>query len=258
MWIKAALAVFLAAASTHAAAEEKAFASLDGTFWRLQNPPRGLEHLSIAFHDSLMMQAAPCDFADDQFTVKDAQLSLVGEIGSGENVAGECGDELDAFPRFSLPLQYITSYRRRGDDLDLFDAKGTRTVLTRIQPEGLEYRRYAIVAYRDSGKLMRVLALQGTPTIFFASGQLASASGCALWYGTYIGSGDLISGIDVPPYASVECPGDKFAERQEIGLVRALGKSRRAQALPAGGFNLRDENGDVQLTLSPIKPGAFP
>jgi hypothetical protein len=261
MWTRAALAALLLAATpVRAVAEEKAFAALDGTFWRLEAPPPGLEHMSIGFHDGMMIDAAPCEFSDHQFALEDGRLAFRGLRGAGSisYVDGRCGEELDASNRFDWQLSRTAQVERKDDKLVLIDEKGVKTVFTRIVPDGVEYRRFAIAAYRQDGRMVHTSAVRQVPTILFAEGQLAGETGCIPLYTTYVKSGDRISGIAIRASTSEDCGRDALVEGQRNGIAAALRKARRIVTLPTGEFELRDGKNRVQATLAPYSKGTPP
>lgn len=259
MWTRAALATLLLAA-TPAMAEEKAFAALDGTFWRLETPPPGLEHMSIGFHDGMMIDAAPCEFSDHQFALEDGRLAFQGLRGAGSNSYddGRCDAEFEASNRLDWQLSQTAQVERKDDKLVLIDDKGVKTVFIRIVPDGIEHRRFTIAAYLQDGRMVRASAVRQAPTILFAEGQLAGEMGCTPLYANYVKNGDRISGIDIRASTSEDCRGDALVEGQRNGIARALRKARRIVTLPMGEFELRDGKNLVQATLAPYSKGTPP
>ncbi len=258
MWTRAALAILLlAAAPAGATADEKAFASLDGTFWRIAEPPQSLEEIAVGFHDGVLMQTTPCAIVDHQFQVHDGTAGFYSEIKIATTSSKDCDPKIRAFEEFGERLKDVKTYRRKGERLVLVTANGEKLAFERIVPGGIEYRWFAITAYRHAGKMTGVLAYRETPTLLLVHGHMEGSSGCSIWTGGFTAKGgdhyDIAS-----EHTVVDCAGDKRAERQESRIVRAFDGSRHAKALPMGEFELRDDKGNVQIILSPLTKGGLP
>ncbi|HTT99805.1 MAG TPA: hypothetical protein VMF58_17275 [Rhizomicrobium sp.] len=260
MSFKAALTIlFLASVPAEAADEEKAFAALEGTFWRLETPAPGLEHVSIGFHDGLMLDAGPCEFSNHQFAMKDGRLNFRGLLGAGSSyyVDGQCDKDLKASNQFDWDLSQTVRFERSGDKLVLVDGERKKNTFVRIIPDGFEYRLLAVESYRDGPAMVRLLADHNKPTLQFASGQIIGRCRYPMWNASYANQGDTFTGTALIPEA-VFCPGDALAEQQERNIVLALGKARRVVALPTGEFELRDGDDNVEILLSPLTSGTTP
>jgi hypothetical protein len=260
MRIGTGVAVLLfAAAPVCAAAEGKAFAALDGTFWRLETPPPGLERLSIGFHDGMLMETAPCEHSVHEFALENGRLAFRGLLIAGSNFAAQssyaaarCEREFEATNPFDEQLSQTVQVERKGNQLALLDDKRAKSAFVQITSNDFEYRLLTVDSYRDEASLVRVLATRGKPTLLFASGQIIGRCGYPFWNASYARTGDTTIRI-ATSLEAVSCPDDALAQQQERGIAGALGKAHDVHAAAGGGgFELRDAHGDVEVVLSPI------
>ena len=129
--------------------------------------------------------------------------------------------------------------------------------LTAIAPDGIEYRRLTVTAFRYRGKLLPLHDPKFVPDFVFYDGTGDGSSGCGGLFGGYtklgparykFGFGSILAGM---------CYDADRALWRVSKILRALDGVRDVEAR-GDDFVLCDGRGRQQLVLSPLKTGDRP
>jgi heat shock protein HslJ len=152
---------------------------------------------------------------------------------------------------FENALQKACCYEVRSSVLTLMDREQhPLIVLSPVQQDGLENRRWRIIRYRGrkSTEKDELTDAMEPADVTFINGRVEGSPGCGAWSGTYRASGDHLT-FDVGTFLSGLCSSDQLAEKYWV--ERDLNGATQIER-DGGNILLRDRNGRAMILLVPF------
>jgi hypothetical protein len=235
------------------------FAKLGITYWHVAEPWADRDTV-VTIDSKGISYSAACETAEfgyKQHWESEGQLEVFPTHRSSER----CGKEPSrAFLRFYYMLRQSESAKADGDAVGIGQSLTVEPFvrLLHFEPEGIEFRRWTIVAYSD-GAHLGPLELHypnyanpagppltiSSPTITFNRGSLEGSPTCGEFSGGYRLAGQALeihSGWALNGF----CPPNFLA--QDNRVIAAFGRVRRFERQGAE-VKLRGEQGEVEVVL---------
>jgi hypothetical protein len=225
------------------------FATNGVEFWRPASP----EPVPALIHiddDSLRLKTH-CFSASMTFANKDGKAAFEGQYGSGANSSPSCSAERSGFEALRQMLRTVTGSHAVAGRLVLEGPDGRDAiVLEPIAPDGIEYRRLTVTAFRYRGKLLPLHDPDFVPDFVLYDGIPEGGAGCGGLFGDYRKVGPSRYRFEFSCILAGWCaPHSSWL----VGKVwTAFGGVRNVEAR-GDDFVLRDRHGRIQIVLSPYK-----
>lgn len=246
---------FPAAAQTAADANARPFASINGSFWRPTTSDFGPRAAFMISGDAIYVEG-PCFSAVDVFEGVNGRprFAFVGPFTVWTQP--DCTPPMLAAGVAEERLRGTAGFGLNGNTLSLRDADNREIAsFVRIEPNGIEYRWWAITGYRRGKKMVRLFEPDGLkPEIAFFNGSPKGTPGAGRFDGTYSLEANRLHGT-VGMRCAGGCLGD-VVERtgpQVNAIIGALNDNLTPRADGSDRFVLYDRRGQAQLELTEEK-----
>jgi heat shock protein HslJ len=241
--------------SAGAAEAASGLSALAETYWRLARVDGTADYGSeavVRIRREKVDFSTPCSYVSYPFHYEADDLTFASSpTESGSTTCAK--DQSEIAVHFSERLHKAKRHELTAAGLTLFDEQDRPLIqLARLQPTGLENRRWFIAAYFDGAKLAAVdTRISFAPNIAFLNGRIDGSPGCASLFGWYTLNDDHLDATAMSVLGGGWCQEDYG--RQTTHIFEALSGSRRVEQ-DGERILLRDERGTVRLVLSPCPP----
>ena len=181
-----ALNIFLLASGT-AGAHDQPFASIEETFWRPADSGFADGAILMVSSDTLAL-STPCYFVRHVFDGDKNKPHFDFRANYFFNSIPGCELAKAGVDTADNSLREAAAFRVDGNTLMLQDVNGRKIAsYTRIVPDSLELRWWAITGYRRKGTIVRLMQRGGLkPQIMFFNGTLLGTPGAGEFSGSYL------------------------------------------------------------------------
>jgi hypothetical protein len=256
MWVKASLAIALAAAlCVPAAAGERAFPQLTDGFWRPAWP--NVPDLLIRVKGNEIHVITACFEKGRLRGLDEGKAIIGGAFETMENPQAKCAPSRSGFDAFNLVLDRAAQMRSTEAGIVLQSDTGRDIVaMAPFPPDGIEYRRMTVKAFRGGKEYLNFKdAPDDLPDLVLYNGHIEGSPGCGMATGSYDKRSSTSYKFDLGYIVAGACA-DR-ALRLSGELCEAFNGVRDVE-VRGEDFILRDMHGRIQVVLSPFPEGEKP
>jgi heat shock protein HslJ len=157
------------------------------------------------------------------------------------------GGEVETVYFASLPL--VSGWMSDGGRLTLSDASGAPLLVFEPAPAASIEGGWVATGINNGQEAVVTTAVTPEVTAVFASGQLSGFDGCNQYSTTYVLEGDRITVAPEIVTTRMACPSEEH-EATAQQYAAALVAATTWTVDPAGGLELRDDSGALQVSYS--------
>jgi len=201
-----------------------------------------------------MTFSTPSSFISFPFVYNSTGLEFSSAHSHGGKVdSARFSQDQQTGKRFESTLQRTCCYELSSGVLTLMDReRHSLMVLSPVQQEGVENRRWRIAKYRNRGdnstQANELIEAKESADVTFMNGRIYGSPGCGEWVGTYTISGDNLT-TDVSTTLAGLCSSEQLARRYliEKDLKGDIQIEKNGKNMP-----LYDRNGRAMILLVPF------